>query len=142
MIFQKKLEGYKFPVYSTEFCPRNESEWNKRSSALSCNKTNGYTCLPNENFTELLEFCYTQPFIWIQGGTDKMFIVGFFFCLCSFCNYLSIILHIPIQMYIFTYHVMLNYTYTYTCINFLWVYCKRKILNVMALLWGLKYLNR
>uniref|UniRef100_A0A8W8IHY2 Novel STAND NTPase 3 domain-containing protein n=2 Tax=Magallana gigas TaxID=29159 RepID=A0A8W8IHY2_MAGGI len=64
----KKLEGYKFPVYSTEFCPGNESEWNKRSSVLNCNKTNGYTCLPNENFTELLEFCYTAPFIWIQEG--------------------------------------------------------------------------
>nr|XP_034329406.1 uncharacterized protein LOC105338860 isoform X2 [Crassostrea gigas] len=65
---KKKLEGYKFPVYSTEFCPGNESEWNKRSSTLNCNKTNGYTCLPNENFTELLEFCYTAPFIWIQEG--------------------------------------------------------------------------
>ncbi|XP_052704012.1 uncharacterized protein LOC128180166 [Crassostrea angulata] len=64
----KKLEGYKFPVHSTKFCPGNESEWNKRASALNCNKTNGYTCLPNENFTELLEFCYTAPFIWIQEG--------------------------------------------------------------------------
>lgn len=64
----RKLEGYKFPVYSTEFCPRNETEWNKRSSALRCNETNGYTCLPNERFTELLEFCYTQPRILIEAG--------------------------------------------------------------------------
>uniref|UniRef100_A0A8W8MAI1 Uncharacterized protein n=1 Tax=Magallana gigas TaxID=29159 RepID=A0A8W8MAI1_MAGGI len=62
----KKLDGYKFPVYSTPFCPRNESEWNKRSSALNCNRTNGYTCLPNEKFTELLEFCYIGPWIWIE----------------------------------------------------------------------------
>nr|XP_034308631.1 uncharacterized protein LOC105324160 isoform X2 [Crassostrea gigas] len=64
----KKLDGYKFPVYSTPFCPRNESEWNKRSSALNCNKTNGYTCLPNEKLTELLEFCYIVPWIWIEEG--------------------------------------------------------------------------
>nr|XP_034308633.1 uncharacterized protein LOC105325695 [Crassostrea gigas] len=64
----KKLDGYKFPVYSTPFCPRNESEWNKRSSALNCNRTNGYTCLPNEKFTELLEFCYIGPWIWIEEG--------------------------------------------------------------------------
>lgn len=66
--FQRKLDGYKFPVYSTQFCPRNESEWNKRSSTLNCNKTNGYTCLPNQQFTELLEFCYTQPRILIEKG--------------------------------------------------------------------------
>ncbi|XP_065928868.1 uncharacterized protein [Magallana gigas] len=64
----KKLDGYKFPVYSTPFCPRNESEWNKRSSALNCNRTNGYTCLPNEKLTELLEFCYIEPWIWIEEG--------------------------------------------------------------------------
>uniref|UniRef100_A0A8W8J8K4 C1q domain-containing protein n=1 Tax=Magallana gigas TaxID=29159 RepID=A0A8W8J8K4_MAGGI len=62
----KRLDGYKFPVYSTSSCPGNESEWNKRSAALKCNRTNGYTCLPNEKFTEILEFCYTTPWIWIQ----------------------------------------------------------------------------
>eukprot|EP00105_Crassostrea_gigas_P010596 XP_011425934.1 PREDICTED: uncharacterized protein LOC105327268 [Crassostrea gigas] len=64
----KKLDGYKFPVYSTPFCPQNESEWAKRSSVLNCNETNGYTCLPNEKLTELLEFCYTQRWILIEEG--------------------------------------------------------------------------
>lgn len=64
----KNLDGYEFPVYSTERCPRNQTEWNERSSAISCNETNGYVCLPNENITELLEFCYIYPFIWIQEG--------------------------------------------------------------------------
>lgn len=62
------LDGYNFPVYSTEFCPRNETEWNKRSSAIGCNETNGYLCFPNEKFTQLLEFCHTASFIWIQEG--------------------------------------------------------------------------
>lgn len=62
------LDGYNFPVYSTEICPRNETEWNKRSSAIGCNETNGYLCFPNEKFTQLLEFCHTASFIWIQEG--------------------------------------------------------------------------
>lgn len=66
--FQKKLEGYRFPVYSTEFCPRNQAEWNKRSSSINCNKTNGYICVPNENVNQLLEFCYRRPFILIEEG--------------------------------------------------------------------------
>lgn len=63
---RKKLDGYDFPVYTTKVCPRNESEWHERSSAINCNKSNGYMCMPNEDLTELLEFCYIYPFIWIQ----------------------------------------------------------------------------
>lgn len=67
-MFQRKLDGYKFPVYSTELCPRNNTEWYKRSAAINCNESNGYTCLPNEHFTQLLEFCYTEPWILIEEG--------------------------------------------------------------------------
>lgn len=64
----EKLAGYDFPVYPTKACPTNKGEWNKRSSAINCTEGNGYMCLPNEQFTQLLEFCYVQPFIWIQEG--------------------------------------------------------------------------
>lgn len=64
----KKLDGYKFQVYSTDLCPRNETEWKERSNILNCTEKNGYTCLPNEHFTELLEFCYTDPWILIEEG--------------------------------------------------------------------------
>uniref|UniRef100_K1QNN2 Uncharacterized protein n=1 Tax=Magallana gigas TaxID=29159 RepID=K1QNN2_MAGGI len=66
----RKLDGYKFPVYTTTFCPRIKTEWNERSSALNCNKSNGYMCLPNDRFDELLEFCYREPVERIQkdGG--------------------------------------------------------------------------
>ncbi|XP_065926097.1 uncharacterized protein [Magallana gigas] len=64
----RKLNGYKFPVYATTFCPRNETEWIERSSTLNCNKSNGYTCLPNENFDQLLEYCYIVPVERIQKG--------------------------------------------------------------------------
>lgn len=63
-----KLDGYKFLVYSASFCPKNKTEWKKRSKVLNCTEKNGYTCLPNEHFTELLEFCYTDPFILIEEG--------------------------------------------------------------------------
>lgn len=71
--FQKKLDGYEFPVYSTEFCPRNQTEWDERSSAINCNKTNGYMCLPNEQRTELIEFCYGDPITWVQEGNQTFF---------------------------------------------------------------------
>lgn len=62
------LEGYKFPVYTTEFCPRNQSEWNERSSSIYCNDSIGYMCMPNENITELIEFCFPAPYTWIEEG--------------------------------------------------------------------------
>lgn len=62
----KKLNGYEFPVYSTEVCPRNQTEWNARSSAINCTSNNGYMCIPNRELTKLLEFCYVHPFIWIE----------------------------------------------------------------------------
>lgn len=69
--FQRKLDGYEFPVYSTEYCPRNLTEWNERSSAINCTESKGYMCLPNKNLSELLEFCYIHPFIWIEEGIQR-----------------------------------------------------------------------
>lgn len=66
--FQMKLDGYDFPVYTTEFCPKNQTEWNERSSAINCTESNGYMCLPNESITKLLEFCYTYPSILLEEG--------------------------------------------------------------------------
>lgn len=63
-----KLDGYDFPVYTTEFCPKNQTEWNERSSAINCTESNGYMCLPSENITMLLEFCYTYPSIFMEEG--------------------------------------------------------------------------
>lgn len=64
----KPLDGYAFPVYVTDSCPRNSTEWRERSLSLNCSKTNGYTCIPNEDFTKLLQFCYTDLRIRIQKG--------------------------------------------------------------------------
>lgn len=71
--FQEKLDGYKFPVFSTQSCPLNQTEWSERSSALNCSERNGYMCLPNQHLTELLEFCYTERLIRIQEGIYTYF---------------------------------------------------------------------
>ncbi|XP_078310354.1 uncharacterized protein LOC111135873 isoform X4 [Crassostrea virginica] len=62
----RELKGYKFPVYTTETCPRNETEWNERSAVFFCRGESSYACLPNENITELLEFCYPLEVISIH----------------------------------------------------------------------------
>lgn len=73
LFFQKRLDGYLFPVFLTQMCPKNETEWNERFFAINCTASNGYMCLPNENFTQLLEFCYTEPRIWILKGTKSFY---------------------------------------------------------------------
>ena len=91
------LDGYKFPVYPTGFCPRNQKEWKKRSSTFNCSNESSYACLPNENFTLLLEFCYPLEIIAIQAGKlaiyyELTFIVAklfkaiqYFFLFYMFC---------------------------------------------------------
>lgn len=68
MAFQKILKGYAFPVYTVETCPSNLTKWSERSFALNCTESNAYMCVPNENITELLEFCYSLPEIQITKG--------------------------------------------------------------------------
>lgn len=63
------LDGYEFPVYSTDSCPGNEKEWKERSTAINCTKNNGYMCFPNENITGLLEFCYIYTQLLITKDT-------------------------------------------------------------------------
>ena len=56
-IFQKEPSGYEFTVYSTAFCPGNETEWNKRKAIFNCPINSIYACFPNNEITELIEFC-------------------------------------------------------------------------------------
>nr|XP_022292004.1 serine/threonine-protein phosphatase 6 regulatory ankyrin repeat subunit C-like [Crassostrea virginica] len=63
------MDGYKFPVYSTDFCPRNETEWNKRASVFNCTgEDSTYACFPNDDITQLIEFCYPLQIIAIPAG--------------------------------------------------------------------------
>ncbi|XP_078322062.1 uncharacterized protein LOC144621908 [Crassostrea virginica] len=63
----RELSGYKFPVYTTSSCPRNEIEYQVRSTSINCSETNLYMCVPNENLTHLCEFCYHEPVALSSG---------------------------------------------------------------------------
>lgn len=68
---KRRIEGYQFPVFQTESCPRNEIEWTGKSSVLNCTKSNGYMCMPSEKFTTLLEFCSNHDKLVIENGKQK-----------------------------------------------------------------------
>ena len=58
-------------------CPRDEYEWQKASNRLNCtsgreNTKNKYHCLPAENLTTLLEFCYTRIRINVVNGNHAV----------------------------------------------------------------------
>lgn len=44
----------------------------QRSNATNCNKNNMYMCIPDENLTSLLEFCYPYPPIPVPKGENSM----------------------------------------------------------------------
>nr|XP_022293310.1 uncharacterized protein LOC111103950 isoform X2 [Crassostrea virginica] len=61
-------------------CPRDKDEWQKASNRLNCtsgreNTKNKYHCLPTENLTTLLEFCYTRIRINVVNGGQCLFLV-------------------------------------------------------------------
>ena len=81
---QRKLDGYKFPVYTTDNCPRNKTEWNQRSSNFNCTMGSAYACFPNDDITELIEFCYPLALIAIPRGKHSQNLFSFLFFSFSF----------------------------------------------------------
>ena len=61
-------------VHRVRDCPRNETEWKKASNRLNCTSgdsspMNKYHCLPADNRTTLLEFCYSRTRAQVVEGT-------------------------------------------------------------------------
>ena len=57
-------------------CPRDETEWQKASKRLNCTSdvwstNNKYHCLPADNLTTLLEFCYNRTRAQVVEGTHS-----------------------------------------------------------------------
>lgn len=53
----------------TEFCPRNKTEWERRSNLFNCTRNKkSYMCLPNEQLSALVEFCYIGDQTPIEPG--------------------------------------------------------------------------
>lgn len=59
-------------IYPTKYCPKNQTEWNERATAINCSDSRKYMCLPNENFTELFEICNQLYSINIRKGKTEM----------------------------------------------------------------------
>ncbi|XP_078320242.1 uncharacterized protein LOC111112615 [Crassostrea virginica] len=60
-------------VHRVRDCPRDETEWQKASNRLNCtsdfrNTKNKYHCLPADNLTTLLEFCYNRTRTQVVKG--------------------------------------------------------------------------
>lgn len=87
-MIQRPLDGYAFPVYTTESCPRNLTEWMERSSIFNCTWSNAYMCVTDENITKLLEFCYSLPQIQFVKGIDNHEMI-FILYLTGYCYFNS-----------------------------------------------------
>lgn len=77
---QTPLDGYAFPVFTTESCPRNLTEWGERSSAFNCTQEYTYMCVPDENITQLwsyvtvcLKFKFSKVFNYFEN-LEKMLV--------------------------------------------------------------------
>lgn len=44
----------------------------QRSYATKCNQNDRYMCIPDENLTSLLEFCYPYPPIPVPKGENSI----------------------------------------------------------------------
>lgn len=51
---------YVFDVFPVEQCPMCKEDWEMASRRLNCKSTHGYHCVPNKQFTSLIEFCYPK----------------------------------------------------------------------------------
>lgn len=64
-IFKFQKHAFQFPDYAFQVnpvkkCPMSKEAWDISSARMNCNKTHGYHCVPNKNFTSLIEFCYPR----------------------------------------------------------------------------------
>ncbi|XP_062603879.1 uncharacterized protein LOC134265676 [Saccostrea cucullata] len=70
--FKETHAQYRFPVFSVDSCPSTLDSRNSAAERLNCslyeNKNPSYFCVPNQDKTALLEFCYGEFFGLVQNG--------------------------------------------------------------------------
>lgn len=64
---------YRYPVYSVTSCPTNAANWETAARRRNCSfdevkPINLYLCVPNQEKTEFLEFCYDEIRPMVQPG--------------------------------------------------------------------------
>ncbi|XP_062590627.1 uncharacterized protein LOC134252222 [Saccostrea cucullata] len=64
---------YPFPVYMVDQCPKSRTSWNASSTSRRCpvdvNGRSTYHCVPNQQLTGLIEFCYPRQIGLYENGT-------------------------------------------------------------------------
>lgn len=58
MLSNTSFAEYDFEVFPVQKCPMSKESWEIAAAELKCNKTQGYHCVPNTNYTSLIQFCY------------------------------------------------------------------------------------
>lgn len=75
---------YSFEVFPVKNCPMSKESWESASTRLKCNRTQGYHCVPNKQFTSLIEFCYPKgPKFPFEAGIHT-FILNIFTVIFGF----------------------------------------------------------
>lgn len=75
---------YSFEVFPVNNCPMSKESWESASTRLKCNSTQGYHCVPNKQFTSLIEFCYPKgPRFPFEAGIHT-FILNIFTLIFGF----------------------------------------------------------
>ncbi|XP_062590628.1 uncharacterized protein LOC134252223 [Saccostrea cucullata] len=64
---------YPFYVFTVEQCPKDRASWNASSTVRGCpvdvNGRSTYHCVPNQQLTTLIEFCYNRQTGLYESGT-------------------------------------------------------------------------
>ncbi|XP_062599376.1 putative ankyrin repeat protein RF_0381 [Saccostrea cucullata] len=64
---------YPFSAFTVEQCPRSRTSWNASSTSRGCpddvNDRSTYHCVPNQQLTALIEFCYPRQIGLYERGT-------------------------------------------------------------------------
>ncbi|XP_061190276.1 uncharacterized protein LOC133198150 [Saccostrea echinata] len=70
--FKEMHARYRFPVTNVDYCPTTIDSRNSAADRLKCpldqNKNPSYFCVPNQEKTTLLEFCYDEFLGLVQNG--------------------------------------------------------------------------
>nr|XP_022291880.1 uncharacterized protein LOC111103131 isoform X2 [Crassostrea virginica] len=88
---------YRYPVFPVTSCPANAVDWKQAAMQRNCSLTgvrNTYMCLPNQEKTTLLEFCYDEVRPMVQeelagSGTINQYGCTMFTAGCPKNPYLS-----------------------------------------------------
>lgn len=96
-LFLFRMDGISTPISSylpmiafiVQNCPSNNTEWMKASERLNCSSINNtlvYHCVPNENVSSLVEFCYNTKRIGVPKGNAILIVFTFYCYIWYFSN--------------------------------------------------------